>query len=366
MIKRNSYFSYVVLGVFLLGVLSLPIKYSNKIRSLFIKSLPVSSVAIQKNELEQLQVENQRLKEQIQGVLDWLLFDQRFEKQVEILKSLMEKKEHTSDFQLKEFFQRRSEDLSHLLKMQLRSLPAKVILREPTSWSSSLWIDVGFSKNEKLGHLIVAKNSPVIKGNSLIGVIETVLEDRSRVRLITDSGLIPSVRAVRGDRQHLEIAGQIDLLIDRLYSEDSFFLNGDEKMHFLTALEQMKKRLFSSKADLYLAKGELRGAASSYFRSYSSLLKGVGFNYAFSDEEGSCRDIRSDHKEPLIKVGDLLVTTGLDGIFPSGLDVAVVKEVCPLQEGDCYYEIEAKPSVGDLDHLETLFVLPPLSVSENL
>ena len=44
----------------------------------------------------------------------------------------------------------------------------------------------------------MGKNSPVLFGTSIIGVVEYVGYERSRVRLITDEKLVPSVRAVRG------------------------------------------------------------------------------------------------------------------------------------------------------------------------
>jgi cell shape-determining protein MreC len=65
--------------------------------------------------------------------------------------------------------------------------------------------------------------------------------------------------------------------------------------------------------------------------------------------------------EPILKVGDLLITTGMDGIFPMGLRVGIVSQVMPLQEGACSYEISAKTTCGNLDHLSYLTVLPPTS-----
>ena len=62
---------------------------------------------------------------------------------------------------------------------------------------------------------------------------------------------------------------------------------------------------------------------------------------------------------PILKVGDLLVTTGMDGVFPSGLKVGEVVDVEPLKEGDCYYELTAKPTCNHIDELSYVFVLPP-------
>lgn len=203
-------------------------------------------------------------------------------------------------------------DRSKLLQLQFEAVPARVIFRSPALWESSLWINVGEAENQALGRKVISKNSPVTVGDSIVGVIEYVGKQQSRVRLITDSGLTPSVRV---------------------------------------------KRVLG-KETAYLAKGELQGSGNPLWRSRGSYLKGIGFNYEFADEEGPARDLRSD---AIIKVNDLLVTTGMDGIFPAGFQVALVTKIKPLDEGDYFYEIEASPTAGDLDSLHLLFVLPPLS-----
>ena len=98
------------------------------------------------------------------------------------------------------------------------------------------------------------------------------------------------------------------------------------------------------------------------------MLKGVGFNYNMADEEGPARSLRSGQPvgastapgRVLIQTGDLLVTSGLDGISPPGIPVAIATKIAPLKEGSYSYELEAKPAAGSLDDLSTVFVLPPL------
>lgn len=200
------------------------------------------------------------------------------------------------------------------LLMQLKAVPAKIIYRSPAFWDQCCWINVGEQTNEALGIAIVSKNSPVVVGDSIVGVVDEVGPQQSRVRLLTDSELTPSVRVLR---------------------------NGQ-----------------------YLAKGEIHGSGRPLWRGKSGLLKGIGFNYDFDDEEGPGRDLRtgkaskSDREIPLIHPRDLLVTTGMDGVFPPNFRVAEVVEVYPLEEGDYSYEIEAKPSAGNLDDLTRVFVLP--------
>lgn len=200
-------------------------------------------------------------------------------------------------------------------------IAAKVIFRSPSTWNSSLWINVGHSANKEKGKIIVAKNSPVVVGKSVVGVIDYLGENQSRVRLITDAGLTPSIRVLRED----------------------------------------------SKGAMLLAKGELQGSSMPLWRTESKILKGTGFNYDFADQEGPGRDLRTgkplDQSKtpaiPIIKTGDLLVTTGMDGVFPAGLEVAVVTKIFPLREGDYYYELEAIPSAESLEDLTFVFILPP-------
>ena len=207
-------------------------------------------------------------------------------------------------------------------------IPARVIYRSPYTWNSSLWINAGQEANDNFGKPIIAKNSPVVIGKAVIGVIDYVGSKQSRVRLITDSGLCPSVRV---------------------------------------------KRMVGKNVKL-LAKGELHGCSKPLWRTDEHVLQGIGFNYDFADQEGPARDLRSgkaleaNNKAsslPLIKKEDLLITTGLDGVFPAGLEVAVVTKISPLKEGDYYYEIEAKPVAENLDELAFVFIIPPLGFDFN-
>lgn len=172
-------------------------------------------------------------------------------------------------------------NLKSFVETKVQSVPARIIFRSPATWNSSVWVDVGSDNNLGPGGEIIQKNSPVLSGDSIVGVVDYVGKRQSRIKLITDSGVTPSVRAVRKEE------GKI----------------------------------------LYLAKGELHGASSPLWREKSSILEGIGFNYDFADEEGPARDLRSGEPHddskggapiPIIKVNDLLVTTGMDGVFPPG------------------------------------------------
>ncbi len=358
---KFSYRSYLVLGLTLLLLISLPPRVAQTIRSGAVSSLSLPWRALNvmrgtpSSEIERLSQENHLLKAQIESVRQWLLDEQRLQKQVQLYEKI------GSLAKEKDFFKRRSEELRAILDLELSSLPAKVIFRQPALWGSSLWINVGEKSNKKMGKKIVCKNSPVILGSSVVGVIEFVSENSSRVRLITDSSLAISVRALRGESQHLPL----------LESIDSLFAVFESRPDLREALVQCKKQLLTTRGDQYLAKGELKGGSSPLWRSKGSVLKGVGFNYDFADREGPALDLRSgeargakgEKSSPLrlIQVGDLLVTTGLDGLFPAGFSVATVASVQTLKEGSSSYELQAFPQLKELETLSHVSVLPPYS-----
>lgn len=207
---------------------------------------------------------------------------------------------------------------SPLLAAHVGAKLAKVVYRAPSFWDSSCWVRAAPQKG------MLAKNSPVVLGTTLIGIIDLETPDQSRVRLITDPQMVVSVRAMRDG--------------------------------------------------IPLAKGELCGCLHPSNRTRGITLSGVGFHYDFADEEGPARDLRTGqptgHPDspfmPLLAVGDRLVTTGMDGLFPKGLDVAEVTSISPLQEGDYFYDLEAKSLAKSLDALNFVFVLLPLDVKREL
>lgn len=267
-----------------------------------------------------------------------------------------------------EVLQQRVSELQELLALdqmidsRLEMTPARVIFRSPSSWNRFLWVNVGEAYNRLQGREWIAKNSPVLSGSSIVGVIDQVEETRSRVRLITDPDLRPSVRVARGGFQDELMKNYLDSLIRWTAARDSL----KKETHSLLDLKE-KFRLSSDHH--LLAKGELCGSCQTQWRSSTLLLKGTGFNYDFADEEGPARDLRSGvpieegkglPALPILQKGDLLVTTGMDGVFPPQLPIAEVIKVESLQEGDYFYELWAIPTAGNLNDLSFLFILPPL------
>lgn len=207
---------------------------------------------------------------------------------------------------------RRAEGLRKRLERRKVALQGKVVLREPAFWSSLLWIDLGESDNEKMALRIVAEGSPVVLGDSVVGVIDLVQRCRSRVRLIIDPSLVVAVRATRSS---------------------------------LEGIPQL------------FAKGILRGSSSLSCRTLTSLLQGEGFQYDVADQEGPARPLRD---ATLLQEGDLLVTSGLDGVFPEGLRVASITRIDPLPPGGYSYRLEARAIIDPREELRYLTVLPPL------
>lgn len=379
--KRTIATPYFLLGFCLFCWISLPKTLSDGARSFTVASLAPfwkwgERTFLEKSygnknetaELQRLQLENQNLRTQLETVHDWLLYEQRIADQVELFKELSQKEKQTDESKGKSFFQRRAQHLKQRLLHQLTAFPSQVIYRDPSSWSSSIWIDAGEDDNQEAGFPILAKNSPVVSGGALVGVVDFVGKKQSRVRLITDSGLSPAVRAVRNGWQNRDLAFQLKALCARLGKREDLFSSSEEKETFLNSMKNLESRMGKTGEEEYLAKGELHGSSAPFWRSRGISLKGIGFNFDYPDEEGPSRDLKNGRPTgnsaggiPLLKEGDLLVTSGLDGVFPQGLLVATVSSIAPLKEGSYAYEIEARPLASNLNDLQTVFILPSLS-----
>jgi len=388
--RRVSYWPYCFLLLFYFCIFSAPKQATEKFRSVAICSfsplwhglhalkskiasmttLPLAAENASSHlqqRLENLEQENTLLQSQLSQVREWLLSDDRVQEQYERLEKL-HSAAHTDPY-WKEFFKRRCRELSQRLELHVQSIAASVVFREPSSWSSALWIDVGEKQNKALGKRIVGINSPVLFGTSIIGVVEYVGFQRSRVRLITDEKLVPSVRAVRGRENNRFLLEHVNTVLFALERREDLFASRDQAHAVFSLLSQLSTRLGAECEDLYLAKGEIFGSSSPLWRSRSPVLKGLGFNYDFADEEGPARDLRTGEsydakikKEPisLLRLGDVLVTTGLDGVFPAGYRVAAVSKVQMLKEGASSYEIEAIATAGNLDEISRVVILPSL------
>lgn len=335
---RSANRSILVLILCLVGLLSLPLTLSEGLRGRAISLFsPVwetlfsskqfleapferigsgdhtDIVATKDQEIKRLLLENQQLGNEIAHLKE--LFEQEYM----ILHQMMDDDQIKALPQnSKKLFSRHQQEMSALFHIQLMNLPARIIYRPVNAWSNVVWVDVGNADNQRLGRVAIAKNSPVVIGIAVVGVVDYVGERQSRIRLITDSGLNPSVRIKRGTK--------------------------------------------------LLAKGTLCGECEPRMRFFRQRLKGIGFNYDFPDTEGPARDLRTGEvldrslhlpPLPLVQLNDLLITTGMDGVYPPGLQIGIVKKITPLKEGDDEYSLEAEPLAGDLNRLSLVFILPP-------
>lgn len=379
--NRTYPYPYFLLGFALFCWISVPKPATDRVRSFAVASLaPVWKVSEriflgrsytnlgESAEITRLQLENQTLRNQVESAYEWILSEQRIGEEIAFLKNLFKEMDLSSDSEMKAAFKRRADQLRNRLYHQLASFPAQVVYRDPSSWSSSLWVNAGEEDNLALGRTLIAKNSPVVSGGALIGVVDFVGKKQSRVRLITDSGLSPAVRAIRGGSQGRELLQLLQTLLLRLGTREDLFLSIEEKNRLLTELQVLQARIGKSWEDAYLAKGELHGSSVSFWRSRGMILKGIGFNYDYGDEEGPARDLTNGRPVgsstgdiQLLKEGDLLMTSGLDGVFPPGLLVAAISKIGPLKEGAYAYELEARPAAHHLNDLQSVFILPSLS-----
>ena len=233
-----------------------------------------------------------------------------------------------------------------LKKHEPNTLLANVLFREKTPWSTTLWVDRGTRDG-------VEKNSIATFGDALLGVVDEVLKKKCRIRIITDPSLVPSVRANRGNSQHRLAHTQVQTLLNTLPHLDYLFTDEGEKKETLQHLALLDTKLNQDRKNSELAKGELHGSGSSLWRKRSLFLRGTGFNYDHADEKGPAKALTDN----ILHLGDLLVTTGMDGIFPEGLTAGVVTKVFPLKEGDFCYDIEARMAVQNLDDLKIIQIL---------
>lgn len=247
------------------------------------------------------------------------------------------------------------------------SLNGQVVYREPSFWNSHLWIDLGEKDNKAVQEKIVCINSPVVIGNVALGVIDYVGEKKSRVRLITDTSLSLSARVVRGGEQNKALLDGMLSILDQLKVREDLFFSDEEQNNTIHLLQGLCDNIKLHVHERYLAKGEIKGSSTPLWRSKSNTLEGIGFNYDFEDVEGPARDLRTgesvDKKikgEVLVKEGDLLVTTGMDGIFPEGFYLGFVEKVHDLQEGAPYYDLKAKSLAPSFDELKSVTVLMPV------
>ncbi len=233
-----------------------------------------------------------------------------------------------------------------------RCIPAKVIFRDPFSWGSSLWIDVG---KQNLSSSVLKKNSPVIIGQFLLGIVDYVGQRQSRVKLITDVGLTPSVCVATENLQDIILRNSLKIVLEQLKRNSQARLFSQEISQMTSFLSNLEKTFFYKNKKYNLFRGILCGTGSPLWKKHKNLLKGQGFCY---------QENIQDEDVYIIKENDILVTTGMDGIFPPGLLVAKVTNVLEKKEGFYSYNLEAMPLVDNFNDISNVLVLPPIGFNE--
>lgn len=371
-------YGYLILAAILLAILSVPDSFASHIRSasvgliapswrhlanlkeMFLKITTVwpsggyhTPPHIVK-ELEMTRLKNYQLKLQLDLLKAQLQLNTVVSNQIDRL---------VQDTDQSAYGQRRKEEIFRQLELYSHAITARVIFRESSAWRSSVWVNVGESTNRRLKIQLIEKNSPVVLGTTVVGVIDHVGEHRSRVRLLTDHALTPSVRVIRGNEQKQFVFHEVEKVVRALSSYEGGAIA--EKLKPL--LHHLEQGITPQEKNLYLAKGEIQGMRHPLWRSRGSVLQGQGFNYDFEDAEGPSRDLRTgrsssyDKGVPLIQSGDIVITTGMDGLFPAGLRVGTISKVYPLKEGASAYEADIVSFIDEFDHLLFVTILPSLS-----
>lgn len=232
---------------------------------------------------------------------------------------------------------------SEILSSYFQSpIMGRVIFRDPAHWGSSCWINIGKRQGVK-------KNSPVVCGKVVVGLVDFVGEAQSRVRFITDVGIKPSVMAVRGEIQTWVVKDQLRTLARNVANLPASAFADSDKQEALHLLQALEDSLSLSEQNDFALRGIVCGRGDPIWKPEASILSGSDFGFV-------------DGKT--IEVGDVLVTTGLDGVFPPGLLVATVNEVLPKSEGSCSLKIKAQSLAPDCSTVDFL-VLPPMDFNPN-
>ena len=203
---------------------------------------PFTSHSIEE-EMQRLQVENQLLATELTFLQR--LFDEQMRLSTKLAMIASSGSEEISLLSSEQ--QKALQRILKQLNWRLKAIPARVIFRSFDTWNSSLWINIGNSINQTDQGTFIAINSPVVLGQAIVGVVDYVGEHQSKVRLISDSRLAPSVRASRGGEQELLISEYIEGLLQQLQRKKSPRLPSDHLKNLSELLEQLQRTLSATK-----------------------------------------------------------------------------------------------------------------------
>lgn len=321
-------FSFIFFVGFFLLILSAPSLFKEHFRFFFIDKILALRLSNKKSiqasfSIDALKSENYFLKQEINRLYSYLSMYDFFSLGIE-----------------------KQKDFSYFN----RCLPAKVIFRDPFSWGSSLWIDVG---KQTVSSSVLKKNSPVIIGQFLLGIVDYVGQKQSRVKLITDVGLAPSVCVATENLQDIIFRNSLKIVLEQLKRNPERMNFSQEISQIVSCLSKIEKTCLDKDIRSSSCRGILCGTGSPLWKKHRNLLKGQGFCFQEKTQD-----------DPFLKKNDILLTTGMDGVFPPGLLVAKVTHVFEKKEGFYAYNLEAVPLIDNFDDVSNVLVLPPVGFNE--
>lgn len=193
---------------------------------------------------------------------------------------------------------------------QYERLSTLVSLRDPGDWAGFVWVELPNRQSPETW-----LESPAIVGDCAVGLVDFCRGERCRIRLLSDAQLSLSVTIPASQ------------------------LEGD---------------LACVPGECPPLVGQVRGFGGALCNSSGSLLAGEGYIPGPPKSE--------QWRQPLIEgkrqfaVGDLLVTSGLDGIFPSGLRVGSVESVETARPAQTRYLFSLKSAI-DLHRVSQITLL---------
>ncbi|MBF5050614.1 Uncharacterized protein CLAVI_000227 [Candidatus Clavichlamydia salmonicola] len=348
--STSKLFQYIFCFILITIPLTIPLAFSKKAQRAVLFSLfffhpskkPLDqSIEKEKTEKYLLTLEVKRLHNIIDQIYDSLIW--------------------VNEISLKTSFK---EQIKNSLLIPLITLPAQIIYRDPAGWGSSCWINVGKQTNAKTGYCVIEKNSPVVIGNILVGLIDFVGERQSRVRFVTDADIHPAVKVDSGISKNFETIKHIESILIYLKTNIDKREDLHHSLNLIEYLAKLKNELQGEIKTLNITlQGTISGAGNPIKKRGSTVLKGNAFCFSSSLEKGP---LLIDEKFlPSIQPLDMLITTGTDGIFPPGLSVGKITKIIPPKAGSCNYDLEAISEIPNFNQLSQVFIIPPCAFDKN-
>jgi len=216
-------------------------------------------------------------------------------------------------------------------------LRVRVLAREAGYWDRFLWIDAG--RETHPDHSVLQRQSPVVCGDVVVGLIDYVGRRQSLVRLLSDPQCCPAIQV------HAEAPSGLWIAAQRLQS--LLRRSKDLDLGVQRSLEKSLGQIPCHQGNLSNWKGMLKG----FSKEGTGGPELVGDFFSTQMLEGDPGSI-----EP--SIGQLLVTSGLDGIFPPGLKVGYLQT---LKDPDGVRPLREFTAIPALDSFENLFWLTVLS-----